>query len=170
MELEFQEWQEKQLLKAEKLTASLSPVPQLPRRKQFTRLARRTILDAAGALEKEGYQPSQFQFFTGTLPGSSPAACEYFARYSRHFLNAMKQGLRRLGLDLTFNCWEWQLRKRANLVPALHLHLVVLCEDEELASRLPQILEDMWFRLLIHYSSISGVDFFEKHDKLGGGR
>lgn len=167
-ELEFQNWVESFNVPPDELDKS--PHPDVPKAKQFTSLARRTILDAAGALEKEGYLPHQFQFFTGTLPGSSPAACEYFARYSRPFLDSMKKVLRRLSLDLTFNCWEWQLRKKGNLVPALHLHMVVICVDEQLAARLPQILEDTWFRLLIHYSSKSGVDFFEKHDKLGGGR
>jgi hypothetical protein len=167
-ELDFQQWAEDYSLVPMHLVKNRHPT--LPRAKQFTRRARLTILDAAGALEKEGYLPSDFQFFTGTLPGSSPAACEYFARYSRMFLNSMKQGLRRLGLDLTFNCWEWQLRKKANLVPALHLHMVVVCEDKQLASRLPEILEDMWFRLLDHYSAQSGVDLFEKHERVGGGR
>lgn len=168
-ELEFQEWAEDNL-QLPFDSGNFSAVPALPRAKQFTRLARRTILDAAGALEKEGYLPSEFQFFTGTLPGSTSVACEYFARYSRKFLNAMKTALGRLGLNLTFNCWEWQMRKKANLVPALHLHMVIVCQDVELAARLPQYLEDMWFRLLIHYSAQSGVDFFEKHDRLGGGR
>jgi hypothetical protein len=170
-ELEFQEWAElEQAIENRLLVLQESNIPPLPRPTQFTRHARLKILDAAGALEKEGYQPGDFYFFTGTLPGSSPAACEYFARYSGKLLHAIKAQLLRLGLDISFNTWEWQMRKKGNLVPALHLHLVTVCTDVELAAKLPQILEDTWFRLLIHYSAKSGVDFFEKHDKLGGGR
>jgi hypothetical protein len=151
--------------------------PPLPPRKIFTRLARQTILDAAGALEKSGYQPKDFYFFTGTLPGSSPAACEMFARYSRQFLDSLKKSLRRFkknsedeGLYLTFNCWEWQLRKKAGLVPALHLHLVVVCPDEEKAANLPEFLKTKWFDLLDYYSEKSGVSLYEKHQRLGGGQ
>jgi len=46
-------------------------LPPLPRAKTFTRRARLRVLDAAGALEKEGYKPSDFWFFTGTLPGGN---------------------------------------------------------------------------------------------------
>lgn len=143
--------------------------PPLPPKKVFTRRGSETIQNAASALMKSGYEPRDFYFFTGTLPGSSLSACEMFSRYSRQFLDSLKKSLRRLGLYLTFNCWEWQLRNKRNLVPALHLHLVVVCQDEELAAQLPDFLKTRWFELLDYYSEKSGVSLYEKHEKLGGG-
>jgi hypothetical protein len=142
----------------------------LPRRTLFTRKARSTLLDAAGALEKEGYRYSEFFFFTGTLPGSTSEASKVFSCYSGYLTNALKSYLRYFGLDLTFNTWEWQLRKKANLVPALHLHLVVVCVDLELQKKLPDMLKAEWFRLLDKISNMSGIDLYARHQKLGGGR
>jgi hypothetical protein len=142
-------------------------VPDLPRRKKFTATARLRILDAAGALEKAGYEPSDFYFFTGTLPGSTDLACQFFARNSRPFLDAFKGYLRKsFGLYLTFNCWEWQLREKFHLTPALHLHMIVVTKDESLGSKLPELLKEKWFQLLDYYSDKYAVDLYSKHPKL----
>jgi hypothetical protein len=143
----------------------------LPRKKIFTRKARETLLDAAGALEKYGIPYDSFYFFTGTLPGSTLEACEAFSRYSRYLLNAFKTYLRKVcGIKYTFNTWEWQLRKKANLTPALHLHLVCVCQDEQMGALLPDILKSEWLRLLDAISHKSGVDLYARAEKLGGGR
>lgn len=143
----------------------------LPRKKIFTRKARETLLDAAGALEKYGIPYDSFYFFTGTLPGSTLEACETFSRYSRYLLNALKTYLRKVcGIKYTFNTWEWQLRKKANLTPALHLHLVCVCQDEQMGALLPDILKSEWLRLLDAISHKSGVDLYARAEKLGGGR
>ena len=143
----------------------------LPRKKTFTRKARESLLDAAGALEKSGIPYSSFYFFTGTLPGSTLEACETFSRYSRYLLNALKTYLRKVfGIRYTFNTWEWQLRKKANLTPALHLHLVCVCQDEQMGALLPDILKSEWLRLLDAISHKSGVDLYSRAQKLGGGR
>jgi|FLYL01.1.fsa_nt_gi hypothetical protein len=143
-------------------------LPTLPSKKRFTRRARAKILDAAGALEKEGYAPESFYFFTGTLPGSTDAACKALACNSRNLVNALKQFLRRLGLYFTFNCWEWQKRERQGLTPALHLHLVVLCEDEDLGARLPDLLKEKWLDLIENTGKLFDVDMYERDARLGG--
>jgi hypothetical protein len=142
-------------------------VPDLPQRKRFTSTARLRILDAAGALEKSGYSHEDFYFFTGTLPGSTDLACQFFARNSRPFLDAFKAHLRKKhGIYLTFNCWEWQLREKFHLTPALHLHLIVVTKDESLGRELPEILKEKWFQLLDFYSEKFAVDLYSKHPKL----
>jgi len=151
--------------------AATNNILPLPRKKIFTRKARETLLDAAGALEKYGIPYDSFYFFTGTLPGSTLEACEAFSRYSRYLLNALKTYLRKVcGIKYTFNTWEWQLRKKANLTPALHLHLVCVCQDEQMGALLPDILKSEWLRLLDAISHKSGVDLYARAEKLGGGR
>ncbi len=146
---------------------SVVGVPGLAPRKKFTATARLRILDAAGALEKSGYEYGNFYFFTGTLPGSSDLACQFFARNSRPFLDALKGFLRKkYNIYLTFNCWEWQLREKFHLTPALHLHLVIVTKDDELGAKLPDILKNKWFELLDYYSDKYAVDLYEKHRRL----
>lgn len=41
----------------------------LLKKKEFTKYGKLRLLDAGGALEKEGYKAEQSYFFTGTLPG-----------------------------------------------------------------------------------------------------
>ena len=161
---------ESQLISTEFSVPTNNILP-LPRKKTFTRKARETLLDAAGALEKSGIPYDSFYFFTGTLPGSTLHACETFSRYSRYLLNALKTYLRKVcGIKYTFNTWEWQLRKKANLTPALHLHLVCVSQDEHMGALLPDILKSEWLRLLDAISHKSGVDLYARAEKLGGGR
>lgn len=161
---------ESQLISTEFSVPTNNILP-LPRKKIFTRKARETLLDAAGALEKSGIPYDSFYFFTGTLPGSTLQACETFSRYSRYLLNVLKTYLRKVcGIKYTFNTWEWQLRKKANLTPALHLHLVAVCQDEQMGLLLPDILKSEWLRLLDAISHKSGVDLYARAEKLGGGR
>lgn len=150
-----------------------SEIPDLPRKKRFTRQGRQTILAAAGALEKDGYKPSDFQFFTGTLPGSSPGACEMMARYSRYIVNSLKQYLRDMGLYCTFNTWEWQKRNKVSgrylpLTPALHLHMCILCTDDKLSEKLPELLRLKWLDILDSVSAISAQSLYERDVALGG--
>lgn len=150
-----------------------SKIPLLPTKKQFTRHARHTILSAAGALEKAGYKPSQFLFFTGTLPGSSPRACEGLARYSRYLVNRLKQFLRYSGIYMTFNAWEFQKRDKVRgkhrLTPALHLHLVMVLPDGADSSKLMEAIESKWFDILDDISSDSPFNLYEIDTRLGGG-
>ncbi len=130
-------------------------------------------MSCAGALDKVGYKPEQFWFFTGTLPGSSDTACEALARYSRYAVNRLKQALRDKGLHLTFNTWEWQkrdsVRGKIALTPALHLHLVVVCPPDKDFSFLPDYLREKWFDVL---DSISDqyLSVYQIDKKLGGGQ
>jgi hypothetical protein len=148
-------------------------LPEIPTRKKFTRHARQTILAAAGALEKDGHKATDFFFFTGTLPGSSPEACEMMARYSRYTVNSLKQYLRDYGIYCTFNTWEWQKRTsvgrgRNPLSPALHLHMCILSLDEKLNQKLPQLLRDKWLDILDSISAQSGQSLYERDPALGG--
>lgn len=126
--------------------------------KQFTRKARLAILDAGGALEKEGYAPDDFVFFTGTLPGSTKEAMETIAKYSRDFVNILKQKLRRLGIYETINTWEFQKRG------ALHLHLILVCTDKNLRDKLPEILKDKWMDIIDLVSKKSSIDLYARKD------
>ncbi len=166
----------KKIIKTPQLNMTIPP---LPTPKQFTRAGRQTILSCAGALEKHGYKPEQFWFFTGTLPGSSDSACESFSRYSRYALNRLKQSLRSKGLDLTFNTWEWQLRESVrsrkglvSLPPALHLHLVIATPSvvSPLSdySWLPDFLKEKWFDILDDISKLYKSPY-QVHSKVGGG-
>ena len=145
------------------LTANKFSLPSLPRPKQFTRLARQTLLDAGGALDKMGYSPSEFFFFTGTLPGSTDASKEMIARYSREFVNGLKDSLRNRGIDITFNTWEWQKRG------ALHLHLVAHAPNES-PQEFADYLESRWYDLIDLVSLKSGVSLWERAPNLPGDR
>lgn len=138
-------------------------LPSLPRPKQFTRLARQTLLDAGGALDKMGFSPNEFHFFTGTLPGSTDAAKEMIARYSRDIVNSLKESLRKRGINLTFNTWEWQKRG------ALHLHLVIHAPNEH-PQEFADYLESRWYDLIDLVSLKSGVSLWERSANLPGDR
>ncbi|KAI9746250.1 MAG: hypothetical protein M1835_002524, partial [Candelina submexicana] len=138
------------------VAASKVSSPKTPRPKEFTRLARKKILDAGGALEKEGYKPDEFGFATFTLPGSTERGKEMMSVYSREFLNGMKQFLRRRKLYLTINTWEWQQRG------ALHLHLIYVCTDPDLMRKLKYLLQEWWFDALDRVSKKSGVDMYAR--------
>lgn len=129
----------------------------LPRKKSFTRSAKQTLLSAGGALEKEGFKPEDFYFFTGTLPGSTPQAMRELARYSRFALNRLKQSLRDEKIYLTLNCWEWQKRG------ALHLHLVYVCECPVQGEFLQKKLKENWYDILDDISERSGQNLYRKN-------
>lgn len=147
-------------------------VPPVPTPKKFTRLARHTILCAAGALEKEGYLPEQFYFFTATLPGSSQHACEGLSRFSPYIVNRLKQHLRDKGIYISFNTWEWQQREKVRgshaLNPALHLHLVFAVPSNADYSWLPEYLKQKWFDILDDIKT-KGFNLYQVHKVLGGG-
>lgn len=128
----------------------------LPRKKRFTRSAKQTLLSAGGALEKEGFKPEDFYFFTGTLPGSTFEAMRELARYSGFALNRLKQSLRDDGIFLTLNSWEWQKRK------ALHLHLIYVCPDAELGKKLQNKIKENWYDVLDDISKKSGHSLYQK--------
>lgn len=138
-------------------------LPSLPRPKQFTRLARQTLLDAGGALDKMGFAPNEFHFFTGTLPGSTDAAKEMIARYSREIVHNLKVSLTKRGINLTFNTWEWQKRG------ALHLHLVIHAPNED-PQQFADYLESRWYDLIDLVSLKSGVSLWERAANLPGNR
>jgi hypothetical protein len=148
-------------------------IPLLPTKKKFTRQARHKILAAAGSLEKAGYLPNQFIFFTGTLPGTSSRACEGLARYSRYLVNRLKQWLRDSGCYSTFNTWEFQkrsnVRGRYRLTPALHLHLVAVFPSDFDYSYIVDNINEKWFDILDDISSASPFDLYEDDVRLGGG-
>lgn len=150
-----------------------TPVPELPKKKKFTRKARNTMLQAAGALEKEGYKPQQFWMFTGTLPGNSEKACEGISRNSRNIVNRFKQHLRDRGFYLTLNSWEFQKRDKVRgfhrLTPALHLHFVVVVPDCSGYEWLENFLNQKWFDILDDISKNTPYNLYEIDEKLGGG-
>ncbi len=145
-----------------------------PKIKKFTAHGRQMLLAAAGALIKDGFVPQDFYFFTGTIPGSTVGVAKAFSTQTRYALNRLKQYLRDNGFELTFNVWEWQKRQktgRALLPLMLHLHLVIVDEgcSSFPISELGQRLHDKWLDILDDISEITGVNLYERHEKIGGG-
>lgn len=136
-------------------------LPSLPTKKQFTRRGRLAILDAGGALEREGIPSDNFYFVTCTLPGSTSRAMEMMSRFSRYSLNVLKQYLRdRYNVYLTLNCWEWQKRG------ALHLHLIFVWDAASSPRKLDKIGENIrekWLDILGHIEKKTGVNMYKRN-------
>lgn len=130
--------------------------PSLPKKKNFTRGGKQTLLSGGGALEKEGYKPEDFYFMTGTLPGGTDYAKKQLAIHSGFIINRLKQFLRDYEIYLTLNCWENQKRG------ALHLHLIYVCPDEKIGAKMQVELEQKWFDLLDEISKISGHNLYQQ--------
>lgn len=154
-ELSAEEKLKKQLKDGAKLR-----LKKLLTKKKFTKYAKLRLLDGAGALEKEGYRPEQFFFFTGTLPAGTFRAKLMLAYNSRDCVNMLKSYLRRSGVYLTMNCWEFQERR------ALHLHMVFAVgdsfEDYYRAKVLCDGLVEKWMDMMDRITRKTGVDMYEK--------
>jgi len=97
-----------------------------------------------------------FGFLQELFRGGTELAKAAIAAYSGELVNTLKQFLRRQKIYLTFNTWEWQDRG------ALHLHLVVVCPDPQLAKLLPEKLQQKWFDILENISAKSQINLWER--------
>jgi len=131
----------------------------LGRETPFTTLARRTILRAGGALQKE-HRANECLFLTATLPGSTLASFEALAKWSGFAVQRLKAWIGfRQKENLSLYCWEYQKRG------ALHLHYVVCIRDPELQRWIIEGFQAQWIRILDAIARNSGVDVYSK----GGG-
>jgi len=118
----------------------------------------KVAVKTAGAVI-DNYNPSQSVFLTGTLPGSTLEAVAALAAWSAWCVKTLRQwlrdtfpGARHLGV------WEYQRRG------ALHLHMVVLCNDSVQAQELIAKWKARWIKLLVSVGKRAGVDMFGRAD------
>ena len=105
--------------------------------------------------------PSDLIFFTGTLPGSTPAAMLALSQWSGFIVHRLKAWIAsRVDNPHLIYCWEWQKRG------ALHLHLSLWVENPEERREVYAGLRAAWIRLLLSVSDKSGCDLFAR----AGGR
>ena len=131
----------------------------LPRRKKFTRHARKLIREAGGALEV-GYQ-KRVWFLTLTLPGSTQEAIKAYASADKEIKNAFLQNFRKLFNRVCHRSHERldylcvsELQRRG----AIHLHLALGWASERFAKLVKRCYRRWWHKVLLHYSRKLGVD------------
>lgn len=130
---------------------------ELPKRKNFTRYAKRFVREAGATVDN--IQRERVVFLTGTLPGSSLAAVEALARWSGWAVRTLKQWVRDTvdGAEF-FGVWEFQRRG------ALHLHMCVAAPDVVAAKLIKQRWKKRWIRLIDSIGHRSKVDMYERAD------
>ena len=131
----------------------------LPKPTVFTKLGKRTILRCGGALDKAGIPKESMVFLTGTLPGGTDEAMRSLAEWSGYIVHRLKAWVNyRVDSKLDFYCWEWQKRG------ALHLHYMVVIEDEANRKYVLREFKAEWCRLLAKVGELSGTDLFLRED------
>lgn len=131
----------------------------LGRRTKFGRNAKNTLLRAGGALEKEGYQPGETVFLTGTIPGSTREAFCAIAEWSSFAVHKLKAFIaKRVRSKLDFYVWE--LQKRG----ALHLHYAVVVPGDEDRAYILRKFRGWWEGILDEIAKRSGVDVWARGD------
>ena len=131
----------------------------LPKPTRFTKLGRRTLLRCGGALDKAGIPKDNMVFLTGTLPGSTDEAMKAIAQWSGYIVHRLKAWVnKRVESKLDFYVWEWQKRG------ALHLHYMVVIDDENSRKYVLREFRSEWCRLLAKVSDFAGADLFLRQD------
>ena len=122
--------------------------------------AKRVLVRAGAALEKNITSPSECLFLTGTLPGSTPEAFAGIAAYSGYIVNNLKAWIaKRISSKLDFYCWEYQKRG------ALHLHYCIHAPVESDRLHILAGFRQWWIDTLIRISDMFGADLFRKNDR-----
>lgn len=122
--------------------------------------AKRVLVRAGAALEKNIESPSECLFLTGTLPGSTPEAFAGIAAYSGYIVNNLKAWIaKRISSKLDFYCWEYQKRG------ALHLHYCIHAPIESDRLHILAGFRNWWIETLLRISDMFGADLFRKNDR-----
>lgn len=135
----------------------------------LTKFARQTLQRIGGAVGLACSARSAC-FLTGTFPGGTQTAQSAIASQAPWIVHALKAWLyKRVGKNIGYYVWEFQRRG------TLHLHYVVVIEDEDLRASVLSDFRDEWIRLIAGASKRSGVnlflgnkgrDFFTEKEKL----
>lgn len=129
-----------------------------PRRTVFGNNARRTLLRAGGALEREGYPKERTLFLTGTLPGSTESAMVALQNFSSYAVDLLKSKLSKLGCSHALSMYCWELQQRG----ALHIHYCLVVGSEELAERVIAEWKKMWTQVIDAIGRKAGIDMWER--------
>lgn len=138
-----------------KLETGRNPVPRAASR--FGLAAKRTLMRIGGALNQYDIVPSHCLFFTGTLPGGTPAAMAAIARDASWVVHRLKAWIAR-SVPAKFDFYVWELQKRG----ALHLHYCLYCPDALIRDRLRLGFHEEWCRLMDGLSERNGCDCYQK--------
>jgi len=99
--------------------------------------------------------PRSSCFLTGTFPGGSASAQASIASQAPWIINTLKAWLyKRIGKNVGYYVWEFQKRG------TLHLHYVVVIDDEALRASVIADFRDEWIRLIAGASARSGENLF----------
>jgi hypothetical protein len=124
---------------------------------KFSLYGRRQILRAGGALQRT-VGKEQCLFLTLTHPGSTEESFRAIAHYSGMAVKLFQGWLsRHIPNKLSIYTWEWQSRG------ALHLHMVVACEDRDKGEWIRGNLQAEWIRILDRIAEESQVDVWAKN-------
>lgn len=133
----------------------------LPRRRDFSLYARRTIARSGGCFAPA--DEGRLVFLTGTLPGCTEDAMRSLAEWSSWAVNkALRDISRCVGVPLRelLTCWVWEYQKRG----ALHWHCAVELPDSTLALQLMSGFRAIWTSVLRGVDARVDCDIFERAD------
>lgn len=141
---------------------TLKPGYGLPSRSRtgFSRTARTQARRAAAALERK-FSIEPCVFVTLTLPGSTRAAIDEFAKWTGWLLNRLNtwlsQNFSYQGSVYRVGVWEWQERG------ALHYHMLIVVDPERF-EEFEKAITQKWLELLDYLSEKTGIDLFQKRE------
>lgn len=125
----------------------------ISKRNIFGRAARKTVRCAGAVIDELPRENTVF--LTGTLPGSTDAACAALAAWSGWVVATILQWLRDYAPNSkVFGVWEYQKRG------ALHVHFVVACAESRQASFLLRSWKCRWIRILDSLVMRSSTDVY----------
>jgi len=105
--------------------------------------AKRRIMRAAGAMDRNDSEIGNYLFLTATLPGDTEEAKFAIANYSHLLIHRLKMWLsKRLSDRLEFYVWEHQKRG------ALHFHYCIHVPDEDTKLNIEKGFKGKWASLL----------------------
>jgi len=119
--------------------------------------AKRRIMRAAGAMDRNDSEIGNYLFLTATLPGDTEEAKFAIANYSHLLIHRLKAWLgHRLSDRLEFYVWEHQKRG------ALHFHYCIYVPDDAAKLNIEKGFKRQWVRLLDGIQSEFGCNVWGK--------
>lgn len=129
------------------------------KRHKLTEKARHRIMHHGGLFSDEN--KNRQVFLTGTLPGSTVQAMEALTHLAPQVVKSVQTYIPRylnVGAKQLRYIWVWELQKRG----ALHMHLIVECENEKKASELVEGWSAIWVAVLRSAAKKADCDLFER--------
>lgn len=133
----------------------LEPAPRAA--SKFGLNAKRTLLRIGGALDENDPNPGNGLFFTGTLPGSTPAALSAIAAEASWLVHRTKAWVATY-VPSKLDFYVWELQRRG----ALHLHYYVYCPSADIRARLMAGWKQEWAGLLLAVGLKHGCEMFRR--------